>query len=130
MRILLVDDHAILRKAIRGLLSSHAELNVVGEAENGEEAVSSTANLKPDLIIMDVNIPGRDGISAASEIKRSWPEVKILIFSNHHLPILIKMAKEIGLDGFVAKSEGGVGLMKAIEAIELNQTYFPLHPPV
>jgi DNA-binding NarL/FixJ family response regulator len=125
MRILLVDDHAVLRKVIRGLLSSHAELDVVGEAENGDEAIDSTTELKPDLIIMDINIPGRDGISAASEIKKSWPEVKILIFSNHHLPILVKMAKEIGLDGYVMKSEGGVGLMKAIETIGLNQTYFP-----
>src|ERR1700688_3955040 len=93
MRCLLVDDHESVRMGVTAILSSRANIEVCGEAANGEEAVEKARELKPDLIIMDVNMPVLDGIHSAKEIRTFLPDVPILFFSMHDGVYLVHEAK-------------------------------------
>ena len=125
MRVLIVDDHAAMRRAVRSELEDMGNLEVVGEAGDGEQALSLTEYLHPDLIIMDINMPLLDGLSAAEIIKKYHPETRILIFSMHRIREFIETAKRLGLSGYVPKEENGPSLRDAVEAVLHNQTYFP-----
>ena|SRR5665213_1058493 len=125
MRVLVVDDHSAVRKAVRLTLSSCTGLEVIGESENGKDAIDQTEELHPDLVIMDVSMPVMDGLNAAAIIKSYHPEIHILMFSMHNLREFIETAKSLGLDGYVPKEENGPCLRSAVQAILNNRTYFP-----
>lgn len=125
IRTLITDDHGAMRKALRSVLAGYQNIEVIGEATNGEEAIQQTASLHPDLIVMDIGMPILDGLSAAEVIKTCSPQTDILIFSMHRLKEFIESARAIGLNGFVCKDEGGAGLLRAIDALIRHQTYFP-----
>ena len=127
MRCLLVDDHESVRMGVAAILSSRANIEVCGEAANGEEAVEKARELKPDLIIMDVNMPVLDGIHSAKEIRAFLPEVPILFFSMHDGVYLVHEAKMAGGQGFVNKSDARATLLDAVDALVKKQTYFPDH---
>jgi DNA-binding NarL/FixJ family response regulator len=127
MRCLLVDDHESVRMGVTAILSSRANIEVCGEAANGEEAVEKARELKPDLIIMDVNMPVLDGIHSAKEIRTFLPDVPILFFSMHDGVYLVHEAKMAGVQGFVNKSDARATLLDAVDALIKKETYFPDH---
>ena len=122
-KILIADDHAIMRKGIRSVLESRHDIEVY-EVENGKEAIDRTHELRPELIILDVSMPVLDGFSAAREIKKSYPQIPILIFSLDRTEMFTEVAKKIGVNGYLSKNDVGETLLKAVEAALNKQTFF------
>ena len=125
MRCLLVDDHESVRMGVTAILSSRPDIEVCGEASNGKEAVDKARELKPDLIILDVNMPVLDGIHSAKEIRTFLPDVPILFFSMHDGVYLVHEAKMAGVQGLVSKTDARATLLDAVDALAKKQTYFP-----
>src|SRR5262245_33220043 len=117
IRILLADDHDGVRLTIRELLESHTGWRVCGETDNGEEAVRLAALLKPDIAVLDLEMPQLNGLEATRQIKRSNPNIHVLIFTVHDLPELIDEVRRAGASAYVPKFDGGGTLIEAIEAI-------------
>ncbi len=124
-RILIADDHEVMRRGVRGLLESHSEWAVCGEAFEGKEAVVKSRELRPDLIIMDINMPGLTGIAAAQQIRRENPSAKILFFSVHESAQTVREVINAGAQGYVAKSRAGRDLVDAVRNILDGGTFFP-----
>jgi DNA-binding NarL/FixJ family response regulator len=115
MRVLVVDDHETVRRGVRSILETRKDVEICGEASNGQEAVEKTSELKPDLIVLDVTMPVLDGFS----------EVPILILSMHEGKSIVRAAQQAGVQGFVTKSEAGSVLLKAVDAVLQGRTFFP-----
>jgi two-component system NarL family sensor kinase len=124
-RILIADDHEVMRRGVRGLLESHDEWAVCGEAFEGKEAVLKSRELRPDLIIMDINMPGLTGIDAALQIRRENPAAKILFFSVHESVQTVREVLNAGAQGYVAKSRAGHDLIDAVRNVLDGGTFFP-----
>jgi DNA-binding NarL/FixJ family response regulator len=124
LRILIVDDHEALRAGVRSILESRG-IEVCGEAANGQEALAKALQLLPDLVILDVTMPVLDGFSAAREITRRLPHIGVLLHSMHKSTSMVNVAKSSGARGFVTKSEGVARLLRAVDAIAHNKTFFP-----
>jgi two-component system NarL family sensor kinase len=124
-RILIADDHELMRRGLRGLLESHDEWAVCGEAVEGSEAVRKSAELKPDLVIMDVNLPGLSGIEAAQQIRLEREAAKILFFTVHDSDEIIREIIEVGALGYVAKSRASQDLIEAVRNVLGGKTFFP-----
>lgn len=103
-RILLADDHEIVRKGIRSLLEGKFSWEVVGEADNGRDAVTKVVQLAPDLIVLDLSMPILNGLEAAREIRKIAPKTKIIIFSMFDSPHIVKEALNAGADAYLAKT--------------------------
>jgi DNA-binding NarL/FixJ family response regulator len=117
IRVLIVDDHAILRDGIRSLLQSQDGIRVVGEAGNGKEALERVRQLNPDIVLMDVAMPEMDGIQATEEIKNHHPDVKVLILTQHDNWEYIDPLVQAGASGYVLKRSGGRDVVKAIRQV-------------
>ena len=115
VRILIVDDHPVARGAVRALLEQHS-LRVCGEAQNGREAITLVSDLKPDIVLLDVNMPVMDGLSAAREIRRIAPAT-IVVFLTIHESSAIVNALQIWSDEFVPKSEVGSKLIPKLNRL-------------
>ena len=126
LRILIADDHAAIRKVVRTTLERHPDLEVCGEAEDGALAVKSAKELKPDVVVLDVNMPVLNGFEAAREIKKDVPETAIVIFSSHVDTLFVEAAKRAGVKVYVAKTKVGVALVKGIEAALANEDFVVL----
>lgn len=113
-QILIVDDHAIVRRMLKVLVETHAGWEVCAEAENGQEALAKIEQHKPDLIIMDMAMPVKDGLTASREISAAMPNVPILMHTLHYSPELELEAKKSGVRKVVPKAESGDGLLQAI----------------
>jgi two-component system NarL family sensor kinase len=124
-RILIADDHEVMRRGVRGLLESHDEWAVCGEAFEGKEVVAKTRELRPDLIIMDINMPGLNGIDAAQQIRKENPTTKILFFSVHESAQTVREVLNAGAQGYVAKSRAGHDLVDAVRNVLDGGTFFP-----
>jgi two-component system NarL family sensor kinase len=124
-RILIADDHELMRRGLRGLLESHDEWAVCGEAVEGSEAVRKSTELKPDLVIMDVNLPGLSGIEAAQQIRVEREAAKILFFTVHDSDEIVREIIEVGALGYVAKSRASQDLIEAVRRVLGGQTFFP-----
>ncbi len=124
-RILIADDHEVMRRGVRGLLESHSEWAVCGEAFEGKEAVVKSRELRPDLIIMDINMPGLTGIAAAQQIRREDPTAKILFFTVHESAQTVREVINAGAQGYVAKSRAGHDLVDAVRNVLDGGTFFP-----
>jgi DNA-binding NarL/FixJ family response regulator len=125
IRTLIVDDSDIMRKVLRAVLNGYHGVEVVGEARNGDEAVQQAESLNAELVIMDVTMPVRDGLTAAELVKKNRPETGILMFSIHRIRDFVETAKKMGLAGFVCKDQGGQVLLSAVDAVLDHRTYFP-----
>lgn len=125
MRLLIADDHEAIRKGIRSILAPRGDIEVCGEAEDGREAIDKAIELKPDLIILDINMPVLGGFAAAQEIKKLMPEVPILFFSVHESRRMVEEAKVLGIQGFVSKDQAGAVLLTAIDALFSKKSFFP-----
>lgn len=117
IRVLIADDHAILRDGIRALLAPHADIEVVGEAEDGLQAVASCRRLDPDVLLLDVSMPGLGGLEAAIEIRKENERVKILVLSQYDDREYVARFLKIGVSGYVLKKAAGTELAKAIRAV-------------
>jgi DNA-binding NarL/FixJ family response regulator len=113
-RIVLVDDHHLLRRGFRSLLSSEPGLEVVGEASNGREAIEICRRLEPDLVLMDVRMPEMDGITATRHIKREQPGVGVLMVTMHENPDYLLEALDAGAAGYVLKDAPADRLISAV----------------
>ena len=109
---------------MRSVLESRG-IEVCGEAVNGQDALTKALQLCPDLIILDITMPVLDGFSAAREIHKRLPGAGILLLSMHESASMVNVAKSSGARGYVAKSEGIGRILKAVEALSHNQTFFP-----
>ena len=125
MRVLIIDDHEVLRAGVRTLLERNPEIEVCGEASDGLEGVQKTVQLKPDLVILDIDMPVLDGFSTAREISKLSPSIPILLLSLHVAPNLIAIAKSSGASGYVAKNQAAFVLLRAVDTVTHNQTFFP-----
>jgi len=124
LRILIVDDQALVRRAVRLMLESHAGWKVCGEAADGIEAIDRTRELHPDIVIMDLSMPKMDGLEATREIHASFPETQILILTLHHFPNLVKAVQHAGAQGCVLKSDSNRYLIPAVSSLSKSQPFF------
>jgi len=127
--VLIVDDQPIMRAALRHLLEVQPFFKVCGEAQDGYEAVQKAIELKPEVIVMDINMPGMDGLEATRRIHKAIPDTEILIFTQHELLQVAQAAEDAGARGCVSKSEATQQLVPALRTISEHQRYFPVHKP-
>lgn len=128
IRILIVDDHAILREGVRALLQLHADFEVIGEASNGTDAVEAVARLDPDVVLMDIAMPGLGGIEAALEMRKQGRRARILILSQYEDREYVRRLLKAGVAGYVLKKSAGAELANAIRAV--NRGGLVLDPEV
>ena len=121
--ILIADDHAVVRTGLRTLIECESDMSVVGEAENGETAVRLATKLKPDVVIMDLMMPKKDGATATAEIHAALPDVKILILTTFGTSDGIVRALEAGASGAVLKTSDDNSLLTAIRAVADGQRF-------
>ena len=125
VRVLLVEDHEVVRAGLRALLEATERVEVVGEASSGEEAVSKARTLEPDIVIMDLAMPGMDGVEATRRITALNLETKILVLTVHDEEEFLLPALDAGAAGFLNKSVADTDLVGAIEAIVRGHSYLP-----
>jgi DNA-binding NarL/FixJ family response regulator len=117
LRLLVADDHHLVRRGIRALLEAHKDFLVVGEAVDGNDAVEKTKALKPDLAILDITMPGLDGLDATRQIGAATPHTKILVLTMHESDQMVRRVIEAGARGYVLKSDLAGQLVKAVKAV-------------
>jgi two-component system response regulator NreC len=125
VRALLVDDHAVVRAGLRALLEASGRVDVVGEASSGEEAVTKARELEPDIVIMDLAMPGMDGIQATRRIAALGIETKVLVLTVHDEDEYLLPALDAGAAGFLNKSAADTDLLGALEAVAHGHSYLP-----
>jgi DNA-binding NarL/FixJ family response regulator len=124
LRMLIADDHEIVRQGLRSLVESRPGWQVCGEAVDGWDAVQKARELKPDVIALDIGMPNLNGLEAAREILRENPKIKILFLTIYDTEQAVKTAVQIGAKGLILKSDAARELLVAVDAIQRNSTYF------
>lgn len=117
IRVLIVDDHALVREGLRALLEAQPDIEVVGEATNGEEAVNKTREIQPDIILMDITMPVMNGLEATRHIRQDNPEVKILILTMHESDDYFFKILEAGASGYFIKGGSSRELISALQVV-------------
>ncbi len=125
IRVVLADDHVVLRSGLKLLLNAQVDIEVVGEASDGAEAVSKTAELKPDVLLLDITMPNIGGIDAMRTIKEKTPAVSILILTMHENEAYLLEALKAGASGYVLKKAADNELMSAIRAVYSGEVFIP-----
>ena len=115
-RILLVDDHEVVRIGLKSLLERHPQFTVVGEASSAREALEQVANLKPEVVVMDIRLPGTSGIEACEEIVTKFPGTKVIMLTSYAEDEMLFSAIRAGASGYILKQIGSDDLIKALEA--------------
>lgn len=128
LRILVVDDHEVVRRGLRALLEAHPGWKVVGEAVNGRDAVEMVKQLKPDVTVMDISMPEMNGLEATRRILETTPQTEVLIFSMHKSDQMVREAMRAGARGYVLKSDASNGLVTAVEALSRHEPFFSSGP--
>lgn len=123
-RVLIADDHALFRYGMRAMLNSDPQLEVVGEAATGEEAVASTAELKPDIVLMDIQMPGLNGIEATRRIVRSDPDVGVVVVTMFEEDDSVFAAMRAGARGYVLKGGDADEVVKVVSAVAQGEAHF------
>ncbi len=124
IRILIVDDHAILRQALHQLLELRQEVEVVGDAANGREAIAATEKLMPDVVLMDMVMPGLNGLEATRQIRKRFPKTRVLILTGYMEDEQILSALRAGAAGYVVKASDTEELLLGLQAVHRGNTYF------
>src|SRR6187551_645223 len=122
-RVVLCDDHEIVREAIKARMADSNVLDIVGEAGNGRDVVDVVKDLEPDVLIIDVELPKRDGIEATKEVLKVRPRTKVIIFTAHAQPDLLTLALRAGASGYVLKSAPSEDIARAIEVVAGGGTF-------
>jgi len=124
MRILVADDHEVVRHGVRALLEARPGWQVVAEAVDGREAVEKSKRLQPDVIILDIGMPGLNGLDAARQILKAAPKSGILILTMHESEQVVREVLAAGARGYVLKSDAGRDLVNAVEAVGRQRIFF------
>lgn len=121
-RILLADDHVLVRQGLKGLLEREG-FAIVGEASDGQEALQQMESLRPDIAVMDISMPTINGLNAAREIRRSYPQTKTILLTQHDEKQYVTEALEAGVKGYVLKNQAGSDLLHALRQVSRGQVY-------
>ena len=124
LRILIADDHEVVRRGLHSLLEGQAGWQVVGEAITGREAVDRVAQLKPDVVVMDISMPEMNGLEATRQILKSLPKTEILILTMHESEQVVREVLEAGARGYVLKSDAGRSLVAAVDSLRQHRPFF------
>lgn len=124
LRILLADDHVVMRTGLRALLERQSNLEVVGESENGRDAINLVSSVQPDVVVMDVGMPVLNGIEATKTIVAEHPTVAVVILSMHADESYVMRALKAGARGYLLKDSAPADLLSAIQAVSQNKSFF------
>jgi two-component system response regulator NreC len=127
-KVLLVDDHAIVREGIRALLDVREDLEVIGEAEDGRQAIEKARELTPDIILIDITMPNLNGIEATRQIKKTSSEIKLLVLTAHDNREYVHQILQAGASGYLLKDFAASDLVSAINAVKKGDIF--LSPPI
>jgi DNA-binding NarL/FixJ family response regulator len=116
-RILLVDDHEVVRLGLKSLLEHHGQFDVVGEASTAREAIEQVGTTHPEVVVMDIRLPGTSGIEACEEITTRYPETKVIMLTSYAEDEMLFSAIRAGASGYILKQIGGEDLVRALEAV-------------
>lgn len=122
-KILVADDHALVREGIIALLNLHDDIEVLAEAADGKETIDKTAKLRPDIVLMDIAMPGLGGLEATLEIKKAQPDVKILVLSQYDDKEYVSRLLKAKVSGYILKHAVGTDLVSAIRAVARGEFY-------
>lgn len=123
MRVLIVDDHEVVRRGVRSLLLTQREFDVCGEAVDGRDAIEKARMLLPDLVLMDFSMPNLNGFDAAREIRRILPQTEVVILSQHETSQMATQAFRAGALGYVVKSSDSKNLFAALEKVGRHENF-------
>ena len=123
LRILVVDDHAVVRRGVRTLLESRAGWEVCGEATTGRDAVEQCKRLQPDIVVIDLSLPELNGLDATRQILKGSPETEVLVFTMHHSEELIRDTLQAGARGYVLKSDASESLIAAVDSLGQHKPF-------
>ncbi len=123
IRVLIADDHVIVREGLRALLEAQPDIQVVGEATDGEETVNRTREIQPDIILMDITMPGMNGLEATRQIKEHYPDVKILVLTMHESDEYFFKILDAGASGYFVKGGSSTELISALRAVWRGDAY-------
>jgi two-component system response regulator NreC len=126
IRILIADDHDVVRAGLRALLNAEPDLEVVGEAANGHEILRLASELHPDIVLLDISMPAPDGIEVTRRLKETLPDVRVLILTVHQDPALLREIIRVGAMGYITKNAAESELIDAIQAVQSSELY--IHP--
>ena len=121
INLLIVDDHEIVRSGIKRLVENNPKLNIVADLGSGEEAYKFLQKNTADLVIMDISMPGKGGIETTNQIKKRFPDIKVLMLSMHDNPMIIDKAMKAGANGYILKNDLSDDLLDAIEKVMNNE---------
>jgi DNA-binding NarL/FixJ family response regulator len=124
LHIVLADDHTLLREGVRKILESQAGWTVVGEAADGRQAVKLALDLKPDIVIIDLAMPGLSGVEATQQIVQQLPATRVLVLSMHADEVYVTRALKAGAHGYLLKDSAGTDLFRAVTALSQNKSFF------
>lgn len=122
IRLLIADDHPVVREGLAGMLAGQPDFDVIGQVENGAMAVAQASNLQPDVVLMDLRMPGIDGVTATQEIKKHQPEVNVLVLTTYDSDADIVRSIEAGATGYLLKDAPRDELFRAIRAAAYGQS--------
>lgn len=123
IRVVLVDDHMVLREGLKTLITAQPDMAVVGEADEGEAALQQLESWRPDVVIMDISMPGMNGIQATEQIKRAHPEMKVLVLSVHDDTSYLRQMLTVGASGYILKHTAADALIQAIRTVAAGGLY-------
>lgn len=124
IKLLLVDDHTIVREGFRMMLETESDIEIVGEAKEGRQAIELTKKLSPDVVLMDIAMPGLNGLEATRQLIKILPTVKVLILSAHNDDAYVQSATESGAVGFLLKQTSSQDVCRAIREVHKGKTFF------
>jgi DNA-binding NarL/FixJ family response regulator len=126
--IVVVDDHDVVRQGVRLILRNRPDWEVVAEAEDGLDALEKISSFDPDLVILDITMPRKDGLAVAAELSKSKARSKILVLTMHDSKELARAVQKAGASGYVIKTQAARDLLRAVEAIFAGGTFFSVEP--
>lgn len=123
IRVVLADDHAVVRAGLRALFGAHGDIDVVGEASDGREAIEVVERLRPEVLLLDLSMAGLNGVEALRRVRASCPATRVLVLSMHAAPEYVRPAIRAGAAGYVVKGAGLDSLVEAVRALAAGETF-------